>query len=155
MCITYPTGIHHNIFPSFQASVTHSPAAANGPRGLIFSMRIYTRLKEHLSMYITYNLVSTPTPWAVAGPYGQLASLVLEANVSRIEENTWTGYMFWSVNIDQWSWNGALTCLVVCPTISQVASVGHRSLSPKKSFRNMACLQLEWLEMVPTTRFGG
>ena len=28
-----------------------------------------------LSMYITYNSVSIPTQWAVAGPHGQLASL--------------------------------------------------------------------------------
>ena len=28
-------------------------------------------------MYITYNLVSIPTQWAVAGPYGQLASHLL------------------------------------------------------------------------------
>ncbi len=43
-----------------------SPAAANGP--------INMRCEVLLSMYITYNSVSIPTPWAVAGPHGQLTS---------------------------------------------------------------------------------
>ncbi len=30
----------------------------------------------HSSMYIAYILVSKPTPWAVAVPHGQLASII-------------------------------------------------------------------------------
>ncbi len=36
--------------------------------------RAIARCEVFLSMYITYNSVSIPTPWAVAGPHGQLAS---------------------------------------------------------------------------------
>ena len=32
------------------------------------------RCEVYLSIYIAYNSVSIPTPWAVAGPHGQLAS---------------------------------------------------------------------------------
>ncbi len=28
-------------------------------------------------MYVTHNSVSKPTPWAVAGPLGQLASIII------------------------------------------------------------------------------
>ncbi len=33
------------------------------------------RCEVYISIYITYISVSKPTPWAVAGPHGQLASL--------------------------------------------------------------------------------
>ncbi len=51
-------------FLAFRVCVTLLPAAAVGPRDM-------------LVLYITYNSVSKPTPWAVAGPHGQLASFVL------------------------------------------------------------------------------
>ena len=44
-----------------------SPAAANGPIDM---------------SHITYNSVSITTPWAVAGPHGQLASMKMIAMVS-------------------------------------------------------------------------
>ncbi len=70
-------------FLAFLSPVTRSPAAANGPRGLNFSMRKSPRPKHRaiarcevlLFMYITYILVSISTPLAVTGPYGQLASM--------------------------------------------------------------------------------
>ena len=33
--------------------------------------------KVSLSMYVTYNSVSIHTPWAVAGPHGQLSSIIM------------------------------------------------------------------------------
>ena len=36
--------------------------------------RATARCEVFLSMYIIYNSVSLPTPWAVAGPHGQLGS---------------------------------------------------------------------------------
>ena len=38
--------------------------------------RAIARCEVCLSMYITYISVSMPTPWAVAGPNGQLASIL-------------------------------------------------------------------------------
>ncbi len=51
-----------------------SPAAANGPIDMISLAEASRDSAMLLSMYITYNLVSIPTPWAVAGSHGQLAS---------------------------------------------------------------------------------
>ncbi len=39
--------------------------------------RAIARCEVYLSMYIAYISVSKPTPWAVAGPHGQLASLYI------------------------------------------------------------------------------
>ena len=36
--------------------------------------RSMVRREVLLSIYISYDLVSIPTPWAVAGPHGQLVS---------------------------------------------------------------------------------
>ncbi len=54
---------------------------AVGPRAFIFGTmvglmdeRLTARCEAFLSMYIAYISVSKPTPWAVAGLQGQLAS---------------------------------------------------------------------------------
>ncbi len=60
----YPVqlSIIHNNIRRITLSASKFPAAANGPTVIIFG--------------ITYNLVSIPTPWAVAGAHGQLAIYV-------------------------------------------------------------------------------
>ncbi len=40
--------------------------------------------EAYLSMYIAYISVSKPTPWAVAGPHGQLASSPILQNLQQI-----------------------------------------------------------------------
>ncbi len=57
--------------PPVCPSATTSPAVANGPMDMIFGI---VGCEAFLSMYITYNSVSIPSPWEVAGPHGQLAS---------------------------------------------------------------------------------
>ncbi len=39
--------------------------------------RAIARCEAYLSKYIAYISVSKPTPWAVAGPHGQLASIII------------------------------------------------------------------------------
>ena len=98
--IIYFLAFQASRLPSSQASVTPSPAAANGPRGLIFGMRIYLDIVCHTcyeeislvaikispifpkfpSTLVPFSLiqnhisVSKSTLLAVTGPYGQLAS---------------------------------------------------------------------------------
>ncbi len=60
-------------FPSVLACVTACPAAAVGPRDVIFGMMI-ARCEVCVSIYIIYISVSKSTPLAVTGPHGQLAS---------------------------------------------------------------------------------
>ena len=57
-------------FLAFLPCVLASPAAADGPTGMIFGMWVCT------SIFITYISVSKSTPLAVTGPHGQLASML-------------------------------------------------------------------------------
>ena len=61
-------------FLAFLPCVTCPPAAAVGPMGLIFGMR----------MYITYISVSMSTPLAMTSPYGQLASIIFSKELCMI-----------------------------------------------------------------------
>ncbi len=75
-----------------------------------------TRLQplEHI-LYITYNLVSMPTPWAVAGPHGQLASLNMPkqwfAFQSEVLVITFTVCIDYQDAFAEWEWNSILILL--------------------------------------------
>ncbi len=70
---------HPYIFPTKFPSGSHSLKKVE-PLDLGRSYLAIVQCEVYVSMYITYNSISTPTPWAVAGPHGQLASDRISAN---------------------------------------------------------------------------
>ena len=83
--------VNHNIFPSFpvsfQACVTRSPAAANGPRTWFSDIS-----------------VSKSTPLAVTSSYGQLASIkILLRHKQQLVAWTWVSFMTSCITcVHQW-----------------------------------------------------
>ena len=63
------------------------------------------RCEVYLSMYITYYSVSIPTPWAVAGPHRQLASIIMVLDMM-YQTDAWRNRHYKTHNLPASSFEG-------------------------------------------------
>ncbi len=94
--------------------------------------RVIAQCEVYLSIYITYYLVSKPTPWAMAGPHGQLASLIFVV--------TWPNMICATVLLSIFSWvelMGSIKIPYLCTQVKHVMPKKHtliQALLPNKLF---------------------